>query len=221
MSVVEALAREVGSVGRALRHLTDAQWSSPTRCPPLSVRELVGHMVRGAARIQSMLAEKPIDDEPEKDAATYFTSFTATDDSTGVVERAQADSAARTTAELPRHWDEEWSKALRGARASLGEDLVLPSIFGTIRLSEYLKTRIVEVVIHHMDVDAALEKDPHPDAEALELAGDVLRVLLGTDLRPTGMQDVRFLLTGTGRAQLDDTERAYLGPLADKFPLFT
>jgi hypothetical protein len=77
----------------------------------------------------------------------------------------------------------------------------------------------VEVVVHHMDVDDALGIEPHPDAKALEIVGDVLRGLLGTDLRPVGMEDVRFVLVGTGRAPLEQPEREYLGPLVEKFPL--
>jgi len=103
----------------------------------------------------------------------------------------------------------------------LGDDPVLPNVFGLIRLSEYLKTRCVEIVIHHMDLDDALARKPHPDPGALEIVGDVLRGLLGTDLRPVGVDDVRFALIGTGRAPLNDDERQLLGPLDAKFPLFS
>jgi hypothetical protein len=47
----------------------------------------------------------------------------------------------------------------------------------------------------------------------------VLRGLLGADLRPLGVDEVRFALAGTGRADLTDAERGVLGPLADSFPL--
>ena len=48
MSVVDALAREVGSVGQLLHTLKPKQWEQPTRCPPMNVRELAAHMLRGA-----------------------------------------------------------------------------------------------------------------------------------------------------------------------------
>jgi uncharacterized protein (TIGR03083 family) len=218
MAVVDALAREVGSVGQLLHTLKPKQWELPTRCAPLTVRELSAHMLRGAVRIEEMLDAGPVDTEPEKDAITYF-QFDSTDEGPVIVKRAQ-EAAAAFPADLARTWDLEWTKELQRARTNIGDDPVLQNVFGLIRLTEYLKTRCVEVVIHHMDVDDALGKKPHPDPGALEIVGDVLRGLLGTDLRPLGVDDVRFALVGTGRAPLNDDERQLLGPLAEKFPLF-
>ena len=218
MGVVDALAREVGTVGQLLHVLKPKQWELPTRCAPLTVRELTAHMIRGAVRIEEMVDAGPVDSEPEKDAITYF-QFDSTDEGPLIVKRAQ-EAAASFPADLARAWDFEWTKALQRARTHLADDPVLPNVYGLIRLSEYLKTRIVEVVIHHMDVDDALGKKPHPDARALEITGEVLRGLLGTNLRPLGVDDVRFALIGTGRAPLNDDERRILGPLAAKFPLF-
>jgi uncharacterized protein (TIGR03083 family) len=217
MAVVDALAREVGSVGQLLHTLKPKQWELPTRCPPLTVRELTAHMLRGAVRIEEMLDKGPVDAEPEKDSVTYF----SYDPGEGevIVKRAQ-EAAVAFPPDLARAWDLEWTKALQRARTNMGDDPVLQNVFGLIRLTEYLKTRCVEVAIHHMDVDDALGKKPHPDPGALEITGDVLRGLLGTDLRPLGVDDVRFALIGTGRAPLNDDERRMLGPLAEKFTLF-
>jgi len=217
MSVVDALAREVGSVGQLLHTLKPKQWEQPTRCPPMNVRELAAHMMRGAGRIQEMLDAGPVDVEPERDGITYFQSVTVSGE---IVKRAQEASAAFPP-DLARAWDLEWTKALQRARMYINEDPVLRNVYGLIRLTEYLKTRCVEAVIHHMDLDDALGRKPHPDREALEITGDILRGLLGTDLRPVGVDDVRFALIGTGRAPLNDDERQMLGPLAQKFPLFS
>jgi len=217
MAVVDALAREVGSVGQLLHTLRQKQWEQPTRCPPMNVRELAAHMLRGAGRIQEMLDGGPVDAEPERDGITYFQSVTVSGE---IVKRAQ-EAAAAFPQDLAKAWDLEWTKALQRARMYTNEDPVLRNVYGLMRLSEYLKTRCVEVVIHHMDLDDALGRKPHPDKEALEIVGDVLRGLLGTDLRPVGVDDVRFALIGSGRAPLNDDERQLLGPLADKFPLFS
>ena len=217
MSVVDALAREVGSVGQLLHTLKPKQWEQPTRCPPMNVRELAAHTLRGAVRIEEMLDAGPVDAEPERDGITYFQSVTVSGE---IVKRAQEASAAFPP-DLARAWDLEWTKALQRARMYINEDPVLRNVYGLIRLTEYLKTRCVEAVIHHMDLDDALGRKPHPDREALEITGDILRGLLGTDLRPVGVDDVRFALIGTGRAPLNDDERQMLGPLAQKFPLFS
>lgn len=223
MAVVDALAREVGSVGQLLHTLKPKQWEQPTRCPPMNVRELASHMLRGAVRIHDMLDKGPVDEEPERDGTTYFQAWdgdAAAGAAAEVVQRAQ-EASASFPKDLAKTWDLEWTKALQRARMYVSEDPVLHSIFGLMRLTEYLKTRCVEVVIHHMDVDDALGRKPHPDREALEIVGDVMRGLLGTDLRPVGVDDVRFALVGSGRAPLNDDERQMLGPLAQKFPLFS
>lgn len=221
MAVVDALAREVGSVGQLLHTLKQKQWEQPTRCPPMNVRELAAHMLRGAMRIEEMLEKGAVDSEPERDGTTYFQAFAGSEAArVEVVQRAQ-EASASLPKDLAKSWDLEWTKALQRARMYVNEDPVLPSIFGLMRMTEYLKTRCVEVVIHHMDVDDALGRKPHPDKEALEVVGDILRGLLGTDLRPVGMDDVRFALVGSGRAALNDDERQLLGPLAAKFPLFS
>ncbi|MCA1830797.1 MAG: maleylpyruvate isomerase N-terminal domain-containing protein [Actinobacteria bacterium] len=219
MSVVEALAREVGAVGKAVHAWRGADWERPTRCPPMTVKDLVAHVARGGSRITEMIGAGTVDAEPQTDAVTYF-QYDPAAEASRILQRAQEEAGARTTDELVRYWDEAWGGGLRRARESVDEDPVLHNVFGgLIRLSEYLKTRVVEVAVHHMDLDDAFGQRPHPDREAAEIAGDVLRGLLGTDLRGAGMDDVRFLLTGTGRAQLDEDERAYLGPLASRFPL--
>jgi uncharacterized protein (TIGR03083 family) len=217
--IVDALAREVGNVSRLLHSLKSDDWAKPTRCPPLTVRELAAHMLRGAVRIEEMIAAGPVDSEPERDGMTYFR-FDSASEAPVIAKRAQEASASFPD-DLAKAWDIGWTKALQGARAILSDDPVLPTIFGLMRMSEYLRTRCVEVVIHHMDLDDALGKAPHPDPGALEAVGDVLRGLLGTDLRPVGVDDVRFALVGTGRGTLNDDERQLLGPLAANFPLFS
>src|SRR5207237_6063500 len=175
MGVVDALAREVGSVGQLLHTLKPKQWELPTRCAPLTVRELAAHMLRGALRIEEMLDAGPVDAEPEKDSITYF-QFDSTGEGPVIVKRAQ-EAATTFPADLARAWDLEWTKALQRARMHLGDDPVLPNVFGLIRLSEYLKTRISEVVIHHMDVGDTFGKKPHPDPGTLMITGHFLPVL--------------------------------------------
>ena len=54
-----------------------------------------------------------------------------------------------------------------------------------------------------MDLRHALGLDPDPTPGGLEATCDVFRGLLGADLRPLGMDDVRFALNGNGRAAAD------------------
>lgn len=215
---LDALEAETQRTGAFLAGLTAEDWGRPTRCPPMNLRELALHTLRGAYRIVRFL-QAPVPGEPEKDAVTYYR-YDPLALGKDVVERAQIESEKRGPgADISAEWNQAWPDALRAARAASDDDPVVASPLGTIRLHEYLRTRCVEVTIHAMDLRHALDLDPNPTPAGLEAACDVLRGSLGADLRPLGMDDVRFALTGTGREKLTDAEREMLGPLADPFPL--
>jgi uncharacterized protein (TIGR03083 family) len=215
----DALEAETTRLGELLFSLTSEDWAAPTRCPPLNVRELAVHTLRGAYRIIDTFAADPLEGEPEKDAVTYWR-YDPAAVGKGVVDRAKAESEARAPdADIASEWRDSWTKALMVAREGAEDDRLIPAIPGTTRLREFLKTRCIEVTIHGMDLRNALGLDPDPSAAGLEVACDVLRGILGTDLRPLGMDDVRFALVGTGRAQPSDAELEMLGPLADSLPL--
>jgi uncharacterized protein (TIGR03083 family) len=216
---VDALEAETIRTGAFLAGLSVSDWQRPTRCPPLNVRELAVHALRGAYRIREFLAVPPAEGEPEKDAVTYYR-YDAAVEGPVIVERAQEESRKRPPdADIAGEWRAAWDQALTASRNASEDDPVVVTPFGALRLREYLKTRCVEVGIHAMDLRDALGLDPDPSPECLEAVGDVLRGLLGADLRPLGMDDVRFALVGTGRGALTAAERAMLGPLSDSFPL--
>ena len=216
---LDALSSEVARAQPMLAGMSRDDWLLPTRCPPMNVRELTVHALRGAYRITEFLADPRRDEEPQKDAVTYFR-YDPVAVGAGVVSRAQQESGARAPdADLAGEWEVAWKAALTAAREASEENPVVASPLGTIRLREYLRTRCVEVTVHMMDVRQALGREPDPSPEGLEAACDVLRGLLGTDLRPLGMDDQRFAIVGTGRGELTGSERELLGPLAESFPL--
>ncbi len=216
---IDALAAETTRVGAFLGDVLAGQWATPTRCPPMSFREVAVHALRGAYRIIEFLSVPSSGGEPEKDAVTYYR-YDAAAEGPVIVKRAQEESRKRAPdADIPGEWRAVWDEALTAARKVSDDDPVVATPFGTLRLREYLKTRCVEVGVHAMDLRDALGLAPDPTPEAIEVVGDVLRGLLGADLRPLGMDDVRFALVGTGRAELAAPEREMLGPLSDSFPL--
>jgi hypothetical protein len=87
-------------------------------------------------------------------------------------------------------------------------------------LEEFLKTRVVEITVHGMDLADALQRDPWPTAEGLDLTTEILRGILGADApSELGWGPMTFVEKGTGRQPLSELERSTLGPLAERFPL--
>ncbi len=207
----------------ALMDLADADFSAPTRCPPWDVRVLVGHMVRDLDRVVTYV-EEPAPDAATTDAITYFGSYdpraegaTITASSTETADRY------RSPAALVLGLDETLRRCVDRAGAE-DPGRILATRLTTIRLDEFLKTRILEIGVHGLDLADALGRDPWLTGAAGRVILEILRGLLGDDAAASlgaslGWSDLIFIETGTGRRALTDGERTLLGSSADAFPL--
>ncbi len=90
----------------------------------------------------------------------------------------------------------------------------------TLTLDEYLKTRVLEITVHRMDLEDALGQKGWGTDKAVSIVDDTLEGLLG-EQPPSDLEwdMVEFIETGTGRRPLSEEEREILGPLAERFPL--
>src|SRR5687767_11356264 len=68
----DALLAEIDRVAAFVESIGEKDWDAATRCPPLSFRELFAHMLRGAFRINGMIDDGPLDEQPKSDAITYW-----------------------------------------------------------------------------------------------------------------------------------------------------
>lgn len=87
-----------------------------------------------------------------------------------------------------------------------------------LTVADLLSTLTVEAAVHHLDLVVRLAH-PGPAAGPLAEVRRVLAGLLGAPL-PEDWDDATAARRGTGREPLTDADRAVLGPLADRFPLF-
>ena len=202
--------------------LADADFSRPTRCPPWDVRVLVGHMVRDLDRVVTYLEEPAPDsiDTAKTDVVAYWQSYdpkaegaTITANSTETADRYGSPAA------LVQGLDETLRRCIDRASAE-DPGRILRTRLTTIRLDEFLKTRVLEIGVHGLDLADALGRDPWLTGAAGTVILEILRGLLGDDPSSSlGWSDLVFIETGTGRRALTDGERTFLGPRADAFPL--
>jgi hypothetical protein len=89
-----------------------------------------------------------------------------------------------------------------------------------LRPADFTATLAVETAVHYLDLTVSLPSAPPPDPAPLVLVRRVLDGLLGSPL-PASWDDASAAVKGTGRAPLTDEDRALLGPLAERVPLFT
>jgi len=160
-----------------------------------TLRELVAHTSRAYTTITSYL--RPAGEPDIPDAASYFVRAIAGGDRAaihaGVAERGRAEAAA--FADDPAG---ELARRARAARTAIDEapaGAVCESFVGTLALDDYLVTRVVELVLHTLDIVAAAGlPDDIPPPPATRLAAEVVTAL-GVATAP-----VAVLRTLTGRA---------------------
>jgi uncharacterized protein (TIGR03083 family) len=219
-----ALREECTEVSEIGRRLDDSDFARPTRCPLWNLKELIGHLYRDVDRINQAL-ENPAPPTATHDSITYFRSYDPTPggaDAVRVAERSKEVAARYATGrELVDAWDELWPGTLD--RAATADPSRLVVTFGpALTFDEYLKTRVLEVTVHRMDVEDALGVRGWGTDSAVSIVDDILVGLLGTEPpRSLDWDVVDFIETGTGRRELTDDERTKLGVrLARRFPLF-
>ena len=87
-------------------------------------------------------------------------------------------------------------------------------------MDDFLKTRVLEVTVHRMDLEDALGRKGWGTDRAVSIVDDTLEGLLG-EQPPSELEwdVVDFIEVGAGRRPLTEEERRILGALADRFPL--
>lgn len=191
--------------------IPDDAWSGPG-LGEWDLRALVGHTSRALSTVMRGIAQPAAEIDCET-AADYVVQTAAiqagtarADDGSSVTERGVA--AGRALGEQPadavRVLLEDTRSALRGVAP---QDPIITTIVGGMRLSQYLRTRTFELVVHGLDIQAALRRRPAapkrssdaPPAAALALSLDhTSQVAL---LRGEG---AAMLLALTGRNSLED-----------------
>jgi uncharacterized protein (TIGR03083 family) len=196
---IDAFAQECAAVDETLAAIRAGAWNEPG-LGSWNLAQLVMHLVRGATRIMEYLPQ-PAGPEPEVDRIAYW-QFDAEAAAPGVAQRAVEDAQDVDPDTLPGRFTVGWMASAAAARDH-GPAQLLPTFRGTMRVDEYTATRVVEIVVHHMDVRAALELPPASTPAAARMTMAILEGLLG-EPRPRNMGRTRFIQAATGRLAVDD-----------------
>lgn len=218
---VDILADTYDGVAALLAGLTESDYLQPSLCTGWAVMDVLYHLVGDVRRGLAALAT-PAAGGPDVDFVSYWKPWRPGDDEALARARAYRLAAAAVTATtgpapLAEVWEETAPATVRLARlapypvvATQGHALTVADVVGTLA---------TEATVHHLDMIAGLPDAPGPAASGLALVRRTLDGLLGEPAR-LGWDDETYALKGTGRQQLTEAERATLGPLATRFPLF-
>jgi uncharacterized protein (TIGR03083 family) len=225
VDALEAQCKElIGLVGE----LVDEDWGRPTRCPGWTVKELVAHC---EGMLQRLVGEnaQPAQGDAEIDRVGYY-GYDPDGPREGedpsktfsevIQERVIDEVGGRSGPEIAASLERAMDEAIRGVREIPADRVIKRSGHPRMVFGEFVASRVLEFGVHTADIGHATLRGERIHADAVPIITGILQGILGTPL-PVGMgwDDRTFILTGTGRRQLEPNERFALGPLAAKFPL--
>jgi uncharacterized protein (TIGR03083 family) len=205
--------------GKIVQSLDDADWARPTRCDPMTVKELVTHVAQALDVLLLDEINPPKNTDRVIDRVGYGQSWDGAAAASRILAGAQKRAAELTTDELVARLDDKISSVVAHL-ATLGPDDLVGGSAAAIRAAELACIYVIEVGVHTLDLQNAIGKDEQLNAEAAPVIIETLDALLGNAVQTqTTWDDLIYVLTCTGRRDLSSADRDALGPLAQRFPI--
>jgi uncharacterized protein (TIGR03083 family) len=218
-SVIGILEAELTAVADVFRGLAPDQWRQPTLLVPVdpdlpkwTVFELAGHFDIAIGLTRMLIAGRE-DTQPARDRTSFFINPRS---ETGPVVYTYAYTMVedKSPADMPGVLAETFTKTIAEARA-VPASLVGPGYFAPMRVDEFAASRIVEAVVHGIDLAQALGSPYFATADGIAMTAAILDDLLArrtTGRRPAGLSDdIDWILAASGRAESDDNRLPLIG----------
>jgi uncharacterized protein (TIGR03083 family) len=224
---VDALAAQLDDLIALVGVLPQEDFGRPTRCPGWSLSELVAHCEGMLIRLVGENAQ-PVHGEAEIDRVGYYR-YNPDGPREGedpdktfsevIRDRVIDESGGRSGDELRTSIEDAVEGALQGVREISAERVIKRSGHPRMTFGEFVATRNLEFGVHTMDI-ALVGRPERVRPAATTIITGILDRLLGEPVPESlGWDTTAYILTGTGRRELEADERAKLGAHAVKFPL--
>ncbi len=210
--VPQAFRAESSRLCEVLGELTEAQFALATPCPPWNVAELAVHITSAVARVPAGLAA-PAPPRADIAAADYYRSAIFDDAANAErVRMAQRDTAAYpNAAAITAAFDDTWRRTDTAISGQPADRLITTRWGDGMLLSEFMITRVVELVLHGLDMAIALGESAWTTHEAAAVVGDFLQIEPAATHLGWGRRTA--LAKASGRAALSTRESAELARL--------
>lgn len=173
--------------------LVDGRWQEPG-LGEWDVRALVGHTSRSLITVENGL-DSPAAAVEIATAAEYYLAVRSLVSGPAVTERGR--QAGRDLGENPPVVLQRLANRVLARTAVCEGAEVVTTIAGGMSLAQYLRTRVLELVVHSLDLRAALGVPGEPPTGA-----GIATVLLAAELGSAGGSLSTLLLALTGRGGL-------------------
>jgi uncharacterized protein (TIGR03083 family) len=218
-STVQTLSEELNCLERIFSELSSEEWAASTRLNPVdenlprwTILELAGHLEFAMDMVGTLVNERS-DEEPKLDPAGFFM-VRRSEVAPIVYQHAYKTVGGRVSTQMRESFSATCSATLKQVE-SASPDLVGPAFFGPMRLDDFLVTRVVETVVHGLDLTQALGREPVATPAGVKTTAAVLDELLArraTGKRPADLSDDRkWLEAAAGRVPHVDQRLPLLG----------
>lgn len=212
--VRRALRVEAERLAAAVASEPPAALARPSPCPPWTAAELLYHVRTGMARLSHMLAE------PEPDAvdhsgvlvsaAGYFSPDQRFSPATNAdrVTSARQGAASLAPEDMAADFDQAWQKAWAAVEAAPPHRVVRTRHGDLMLLTDFLRTRVLELAVHGLDLAAGLNRAPWLTSEAASVVEDLVLAPGSADhvRRHLGWDHATLIAKVTGRQPLSPAE---------------
>jgi hypothetical protein len=218
-TTIDTLAGELARIEAAFRGLTGPEWAAATLLVPVdpdlphwTVFELAGHFDISIG-LTRMLIDGRDELQPARDRTSFFINPRS---ETGpvVYQYAYTMVEGKTPADMPGVLAETFGKTIEQCRA-VPADTVGPGYFAPMRVDEFVASRVVEAVVHGLDLTLALGRDTIATPEGIALTAAILDDLLARRTlgrRPDDLyDDLAWVLAASGRAEHPDNRLPLIG----------
>ena len=216
---VDTLETELKGVEGVFAGLSPDHWALPTKLIPLDVEkrrwtvfELAGHFDISIG-LAHMLIDSKQDGQPGRDRTSFFI-FPRSEVAPAVYDYAYTMVAGKTPADMPAVLHETFSKVIDGARATAPET-VGSGYYALMRLDEFVTSRIVEAVVHGLDLTDALARPAIATPAGIKVTAQILDDLLARRTvagRPADLSDDwAWIMAASGRSEHPDPRLPLIG----------
>jgi uncharacterized protein (TIGR03083 family) len=193
---VDLLDRELYAVAELLTTLTDEDWDRPTLLvpegdgvPPWRVGDLVGHIDISIGLTLGLL-DTLQEGQPGRDRVSFFIADRS-QVAPVVYDYAVKHAGDQTRESLVHQTRSTFARSLAGLRDQ-DPSAIGSGFFALMTVEEWVPTRVVEAVVHGIDLTDALSRPTVATAEGLALTARILDELLARRTvagRPADLSD--------------------------------
>jgi hypothetical protein len=216
---VRTLEVELRGVEQAFRDLSEEQWRLPTKLRPLdetlphwTLFELAGHFDISIGLTRMLVAQQE-DGQPGRDRVSFFI-FPRSEVAPVVYDYAYTMVEGKKPQQMPDVLHETFTGTIQDARSTPPET-VGSGYYALMRLDEFVPSRVVEAVVHGIDLTDAVGRDVIATPDGVAMTAAILDELLARRTvagRPADLgDDLAWVRAASGRSEHPDPRLPLIG----------